>query len=336
MFKALLTGFVLCFLCLATPVQAFAQTNATTDTLTWISSDYAGVGAIDMQKFPKRKLFSDLMSFFVTDVRAKEALGMLKAEGVDFDKALRRIVVGVPTDVEKGEHILFWESLVDLSKYKKVLELNALHLDVRSHQGATYYATKRENECLAIIDDVLVLGSEKAVKAVLQKKFSKTVSAQKFWPGLADELKKVDKSKDAWFAYSLGDAERKRIGRGDPIIDMTSTGKGAVNLGDMRSGNFSIDFSKGLDVSYHVTVVDEARAKVTLELIKSLLADSAKSEDVKALGLEGFISGLSLSAKKSVLTIKIAYSQAQFDALIGLVTDLAKSLPGQGSQKAAQ
>lgn len=325
-------GGILLALCL-TALPVCAQEPERVDTVTWLEGDYVGVGGIDVPKFVQRRIYGYLMDFFVTDSGVKTALDSIRASGIVMEDILTRIIVGMPVDVERSEHIIFWETTEQLSRYKAVLGAHSEKLDTRQQNGVEYFATKRENECLAILGNVLVLGSERKVRSVIdahQKGFKGGPSN----PELHKEIKRADKTKDAWFAFVLSDKERKIIGRGDPLVDMRSGGLGVLNFGDIERGNASFDFSKGLNVQSHLGMVSEARAKQSSTLIQKLLEDASKDPDVEASGFGQFISGIKLGSKKSDMQLSVVYDQSRFDALIATVTQFMKSVPGQTSASA--
>lgn len=298
------------------------------DSTLWLKDGYVGVGAIDVPKLAQRRIYAYLMDFFVTDKNVKQAFSVIRSAGIVFEEILSRIVVGLPADVAKSEHIILWETTQDLSQYKTILATYDKTVDKRMHQGMEYYATKRENECIAIIGNVLALGSELKVKTILET--HKAGYAGGVTNGdLQAMLKRADKSGDAWFVFALGKAQRESIGRGDPVIDMTAEGKGAIRLGDLQSGAVSLEFSKGLQVSSLLTMTDETSAQQMTKAVSSLISDAKKDADVQALGFDAFLPGIQFKSSKSDIFMTISYDQATFDRLIALVTQFVKSIPGQ-------
>ena len=309
-------------------MPAWAQESAPVDTVTWLEGDYIGVGGIDVPKFVQRRIYTYLMDFFVTDSGVKTALETIRSSGIVMENILKRIVFGMPVDIERSEHIILWETSETLMQYKAILGAHSSKLDVRQQNGVEYFATKRENECLAILGNVLVLGSERKVRAVIDA-YQKGYKGGPSNPELHQELKRADKTKDAWFAFVLGDKERKFIGRGDPIVDMRAGGLGVLNFGDILRGNASFDFSKGLNVQGNVGMVSETSAKQASGVIQKVLLDAASDADVKASGFDKFIGGIKLGNKKSDMQISVVYNQGKFDELIAAVTQFMKNVPGQ-------
>ena len=127
------------------------------DSTTWLKGDYIGVGAIDVPRLAHRRIYTYLMDFFVTDKNVRQAFGIIRDAGIRFEDVLTRIVVGIPSDIQNAEHVILWETNEELSKYRTILAAYGDRIDKRMYQGMEYYATKRENECLAILDNVLVL-----------------------------------------------------------------------------------------------------------------------------------------------------------------------------------
>ena len=303
------------------------------DSAQWLKDDYVGVGAIDMPKLAQRRIYTYLMDFFVTDKNVKQAFSIIRSSGIVFEEVLSRIVVGIPGDVDKSEHIILWETTQDLSQYKAIFASFENTIDKRNHQDLEYFATKRENECIAILGSVLVLGSELKVKSILEA-YKAGYTGGITNPTLQTLLKRANKSGDAWLVFALNKTQRESIGRGDPIVDMTATNEGIIRLGDLQSGLLSLDFSKGLKSSAIFVMNDDKSAAQTAKAVSVLLANGKKDPDIQALGVESFLSGIAFNASKSEVTMTINYDQATFDQLIALVTQLVKSMPGQPPAKA--
>ena len=295
------------------------------DTVMMLRGDYVGVGAINVPTFSKSPLFGYLMDFFRTDARVKQAFDEIQAAGLVPEKVVKRIVVGVPTDVEKSEHILLWETSEDLSKYHAIFMSHANVFDIRKHQDVEYFATKRENECLALLGNLLVLGSELRVKEIIESHKTNFHKGPKR-SGLLSEMKRTDKAKDAWFVWALDSKEQQQIGRSDPLVDMTQNGLGTLKMGEIRSGTVTLDFSSGLKTYAYIGMVSEATASQTANLLMAMLQNWANDADIKELGLEAFMTGVTFSAQKSDVRMNIDYDQSKFDQLIALVTQFAKSL----------
>lgn len=305
-----------------TAVPALAEN---VDTVTWLKGDYIGVGGIDMSKLAQRRIYTYLMNFFDTDKGVHQGLEEMKAVGIVLEKVLTRVVVGVPSDVERSEHIVLWETSEDLNKYKPILSNHKQAIVTRHYQDVEYFATMRENECLLILDNVLILGSELRVKEIIEAHNEKYTQGPKN-QGLVAELKRVNKSRDAWFVFSLSEKEKKIIGRGDPVIDMTSSGLGVLKLGDLSKGNLSFDFSDGMNFESSIEMASPESASQTAKLMTSVLSDAVKDMDVKELGFDKLLTGMKFQSKKSDVLLNIVFNQAQFDDLISLVTQYAKSV----------
>ena len=325
--RGILLGILLALVVFISPAWA-----ENVDSMLWLRGDYVGVGSIDVQKFSQSKIYRELMAFFETDSGVKQALAEINDAGIVLDKTLKRIVVGVPVDVEKSEHIVIWETNEDLSKYHTVISSHSNKIDMRTYMDMPYYATKRENECMALIENVFVLGSELRVKEIIESYKTGYRKGLKN-AELAAEVKRADKTRDAWFAYALTAKEKQRIGSGDPIIDMTSEGLGKLNLGEIQQGNVSFAFSSGLLVFAATKMVSEQSAKQTATLLSALVERGAKDKDVEALGFGAFLTGVSFSAKKDDVLLTVTYDQARFDELIALITQFAKSIPGQPAKR---
>ena len=319
--RGIILGIFLAMMMFAT--AAWAESL---DSMQLLRGDYVGVGGIDVQKLSQRKIYKYLMDFFETDNGVKQALSEIRDAGIVLDKVLKRIVIGVPVDVEKAEHIVMWETDADLTQYVTMLSGHANKLDTRSYMDVTYYATKRENECMALIENVFVLGSELRVKEVIESYKSGYRKGVKN-TALLTEIRRTDRTKDAWFAYALSSSEIQRIASGDPVIDMTSEGLGAIRLGDIRQGNMAFAFSTGLFVLATTRMVSEQAASQTARTMSKLIEQGANDKDINALGFGAFLTGVSFSAKKDDVMMTVTYDQARFDELIALVTQFAKSIP---------
>lgn len=318
---------------LATWLFAIPSYAEPIDSMQWFKDDYVAVGAVDVPKLAQRRIYTYLMDFFVTDQNVKQAFTIIRASGIVFEEVLQRIVVGIPADVDKSEHIILWETSEDLTKYKEIFATYEKTLDKKTHQGIEFYATKRENECMAILGNVLVLGSELKVKSILDAhKANYTAGVSN--PDLQAMVKRADKKSDAWLAFALDATQRQRIGRDDPIIDMTSTNEGALKLGDIQAGLLALDFSKGLKASSLFVMPSEIEAQNTQKAVSTVLSNAQKDGDIQALGVDTFIPGIRFKAQKNEVLMTVSYDQETFDKLIALVTQVVKSIPGQPQNSA--
>lgn len=322
--KGFLGSIVMALWFVASP--SMAQTPV--DTVNWLEGEYVGVGAIDMHKLAQRRIYTYLMNFFVTDSAARQAFQEIRDAGITLEETLQRIVVGVPNDVEHSEHIIFWETSEDLTKYKPILVEHAQKIDVRKHLDVEYYATKRSNECLVIVGNVLALGSELRIKEIIashKAKYNKGPQSA----GLKAELKRVDRKKDAWFVFAIGDKERAVLKRTDPIIDMTQGGLGAFLASEMQSGNLVFDFSAGLNVQTAIEMIDEESAERSAKILTVAVKNAAMDVDIRELGFDAFMSGIEFKANRDDLKLSVVYDQTKFDSLIAFVTQFAKSITSE-------
>ena len=294
------------------------------DSIMWLKGDYVGVGGINIDKFSKTPLYNELMNFFKTSQEVEIAFQVMSDSGLVPEKILNRIVVGIPSDVEKSEHLVFWETTENLDKYKELLQSRP-EFDIRKYEGIEYFATKRTNECLFITGKVLVLGSELKIKEIIESVKSNYNKGPKR-QSLQKELKRTDKSHDAWFAYALTTSEQERLGRGDPIVDMSASDLGKLNLGQIKSGNLSLDFSSGLRANAMIQMNSVETAAQTANLLMALLQEGTTDEYVRSIGMESFLTGISFSAQKSDIRMNVNYDQEKFVKLITLVTQFAKSI----------
>ena len=313
-------GIAMALLLAAAPAMADEP-----DSSMWLRGDYVGVGGIDMPKLAQRRIYGYLMNFFVTDSGAKQALEEIKSAGIILEKILTRVVVGIPSDVERSEHIVLWETTEDLSKYKTLLSAHSQIIDTRTYQGIEYFATRRENECLAIFDTVLVLGSELRVREIIDARKAGYKDGPKN-SALKAEMKAVDKKKDAWFVFALTDKEKKQLLKTDPIIDMSAGGLGVLKLSEMQKGRMWFDFSKGLGVQADVTVSSSEIAAQDAKILNAVLVQAGQDQDVKDLGFDSFMTGVEFKSDKSSVKISVAYDQSKFDELISIVTQFMKSI----------
>ena len=321
--RGIFLGFLMSALLAVTPAGA-----EEIDSTAWLSGDYIGVGSIDVHKFVQRRIYTYLMDFFMTNKAAKTAMKEVSDAGIKLEDILTRIVAGVPGDVDKSEHIVIWETSVDLSKYKTILGSHTQSIDKRMYLDTEYYSTKRENECLTIHGNMLILGSELRVKEVIASIKNHYQSGPKS-ADLQKEMKRVKKDLDAWFVFSMTPKLKTQIAGLDPIIDMSSTGQGQLRIADVQSGNMAFDFSEGLNVKGALVMPSDDSAKQSSALMNTVLSNAAGDKDVKELGFDLFMRGIVFSASHKDVQFSVVYDQAQFDQLIALVTQMAKSVPGQ-------
>lgn len=299
-----------------------------TDSMSWLSGEYIGVGSIDVHKFVQRRIYSYLMDFFMTNQAAKTAMQEVKNAGIRLEDILTRIVAGVPTDVDKTEHIVIWETSVDLSQYKSILGTHSQNIDKRTYQDVEYYATKRENECLFVHGNMLILGSELRVREVID-------SIKKHYTGgpqpaiLQKEIKRARKDLDAWFAFAITPKLKKQLVQLDPVVDMSAAGLGQLKVALVQSGNMAFDFSKGLSVKGAFAMPSAESATQSSAVMNAVLSNAATDKDVKELGFDTFMHGIVFNAEKTDALFTVDYDQNLFDQLIALVTQAAKSVPGQ-------
>lgn len=317
-----------CGILMALWLAAMPASAGDFDSITWLKGDYVGVGSIDMSKLAQRRIYTYLMDFFVTNNGARQALSEIRSAGVNLEEILSRVVVGIPTDVDRSEHIVLWETTQNLTQYSSLISTHTQVIDKRIYQGMEYFATRRENECLAVIDNVVVLGSELRVREVLDAHRSGYKDGPKN-SDLKAEIKRVDKSRDVWFVFALGDKEKKKLAKTDPIVDMSAAGIGVLKMSEIQKGNLTIDFSEGLKADVNVKMISADSAKLSSNVITAAIADIKKDPDVKALGFDSFANGLSFAADNDNIHMTVTYTQAKFDELISQFTQFAKSVSGQ-------
>lgn len=298
------------------------------DSTAWLWGDYVGVGGIDMPKLSQRRIYAYLMDFFVTDSSVRQAFKIIEDAGIRFEDVIRRVIVAIPADVDRSEHLILWETSEDLSRYHTIFAAYGDRIDKRTHHGMEYYATKRENECLAILGNVLALGSELKVKAILDAHKS-GYRAGVTNEALMKELRRTDKGQDAWFAFALDAKIREKMGRTDPIVDMSTTNDGMLNAGDLVSGHVALDFSNGLKASSTLYMTGTTSAVQTAKAMTALLNTGRSDADVKALGFDTFLTSIHFQSSEDHVDLTLNYDQATFDGLIALVTQFVKSVPGQ-------
>ncbi len=292
------------------------------DAVSWLQDSYVGVGAIDMQKMPERKIYRELMAFFLTDQSARQAFDVLEKAGLS-EKMLRRIVVGIPSDVEKGEFMVLWDASTPLDQYKPILDKFASDLTSHQYANRNYYCTKNKNVCLTVFSEVVALGSENKLKGIIDVHDAKTAIVKN--APLVDMEKKADQSHDSWLAFWLGPDQRSRLGQGDPLIDLTKDGKGKLMLGAIQAGTLLTDFSAGMRVVIQLQMDTNAAASSFSDIINEVRRRGLQDEDVKTMDLQGLIEGISISSDKNSVSFAINYDEKTFEKLIALVTDLAKS-----------
>ena len=144
------------------------------DPMSLLSGDFVGVGSVNMERFTKRALYDDVMKLVLTDARAADTLKRIESQGFDIKKDISRIVVGVPADVERREHIIIWESKKELSKLESVFEGDGI--EKREHNGMSYFAYTRDNICVAILGKMMVQGS--ALPAFFVSRTDLTLSSE--------------------------------------------------------------------------------------------------------------------------------------------------------------
>ncbi|MGN1073282.1 MAG: hypothetical protein ACI4VB_11360 [Bradymonadia bacterium] len=291
------------------------------DSTTWLKGDYIGVGAIDVPRLAHRRIYTYLMDFFVTDKNVRQAFGIIRDAGIRFEDVLTRIVVGIPSDIQNAEHVILWETNEELSKYRTILAAYGDRIDKRMYQGMEYYATKRENECLAILDNVLVLGSELKVLSVIDSyrtQYRGGVSSAV----LRQEILRVDKSRDAWFAFAVDEATRERIKGKGLVFDWTSTKEGILRLWEVPSGNMTLDFSTGLRA--HLTFVMDPATSVPEATTFGNAALTSFGKNIPEL--QAVAKGFRFVAAEREVLGEIDYSQETFDQLIDFTTLLVKEV----------
>ncbi len=297
------------------------------DVLDMFDGTYVGVGAIDMQKMPDREIYGTLMSFFMTDPEAHKVLVDLEKSGLS-SKSVRRIVVGIPADVERAEFLMIWETMSSIKPYVPVLEKYAEAFEKKKLGNHDYYCKKNGNQCLLMLDESLVLASQAKMNnfILMLDKTSKNNKNVK----LKEIAHETDQKKDAWLVFWLDDVQRGRIGQGDPLVDMSAEGKGTLRLGSIRSGSVTLDFSKGMHANITIQMLEPAHAQYFSDILTTLLERARNDEDVITLGLVDVMNGIKLGARKNEFVVTVAYSQKTFSQLISVVSDLVKMTARDG------
>lgn len=298
------------------------------DMLDMFDDTYVGVGAIDMQKMPDREIYGTLMSFFMTDPEAHKVLVDLEKSGLT-SKSVRRIVVGIPADVERAEFLMIWETMSSIKPYVPVLEKYAASFEKKKLGNHDYYCKKDGNQCLLMLDESLVLASQAKMNSFILM-LDNSGRTNKKNVKLKEIAQTTDQKKDAWLVFWLDEVQRGRIGQGDPLVDMSAEGKGTLRLGSIQSGNVSLDFSKGMHADIAIQMLEPAHAKYFSDILTTLLERARNDEDVKTLGLVDVMNGIQVGARKNEFVVTVAYSQKTFSQLISVVSDLVKMTARDG------
>ncbi len=175
-----------------------------------------------------------------------------------------------------------------------------------THEGYTVHVIGADS-WLALVEGHALVGDKALVGSALS---ALKAGRPALKPALASALPAAAARKHAWGA-AVGSADLGGVlGRSDP------------RLKALRAMAFSLDLARGLELDVAATFPDAAGAEAMRAEIMRDLRNIAAEQDVKDLGLDAVIGGLTATASGPVLKFRAAIT----GALATKLTDALKSL----------
>ena len=309
-------------LSLAFSTAAFAKDI---DSIDLFSGDYIAVAGVDVDNLATRPLYKKATGDASVNKEAdglKNKLNALDAS-LDAEKDIDTMLIAIPKDIDKEEHIIILEFKKSLANAQAAIEADSVKPDSAYTRmevdGIIYYIHKRENEWITVIDDKrIAIGSEREVKAVAaSNKAGKAAKPIKNNAALYKQYQAADKKNDIWGAYILTARELKEL-KG-AVLD--GEGGKSFHADQIESGTLSIHLAKGLALNVVAKMKSEAAAADGSAVLGSTLGTFLSDPQLDAMGLGFLSSSIKISSAKSDLKANVSFTNEQVDVLIGLAVE---------------
>lgn len=328
-------------LSLAFSTAAFAKDI---DSIDLFSGDYIGIVGADFDNLTSRPLYKKVMGDASVNKEAdglKSKLSALDAS-LDAEKDIDTMLVAIPKDVDKSEHVIIFEFKKSLANAVAAIEADSVKPDSAYSRmeadGIVYYVHKRENEWITVLGDKrIAVGSEREVKAVAaSNKAGKAAKPIKNNAALYKQYQAADKKSDIWGAYILTSRELKELK--DVVLD-GENGK-SFHADQIEGGTASIHLANGLALGIVAKMKSESAAADGSAVLGSTLGAFLSDPSLNDMGLGFLASAIKISSSKSDLKANINFTNAQVDVLIGLAAEaggaaIQQSAPATSKKKIA-
>lgn len=319
-------------LSLAFSTMAFAKD---VDSIDLFSGDYMAVAGVDMDNLATRPLYKKIRSDASVTKEADSLQAKLSAldASLDAEKDIDQMIIAIPTDVDKEEHVIIFEFKKSIANAVVAMEADSVKPESAYSRveadGIVYYIHKRGNEWLTVIDDKrLAVGSEREVKAVAaSKKAGKSAKPLKKNAALYKQYQAADKKTDIWGAYILTARELKAMK--DVVLD-GENGK-TFKADEMESGNISIHLAKGFALNLIAKMKSDASASNGATVLGSTLNAFLSDPQLNEIGLGFLSSAIRVSSAKSNLKGTVNLDNDQVNTLVGLAMEAGGAMLQQSS-----
>ncbi len=282
--------------------------------LSLIPKDTMAVVSINMTSLQKTGIYKELLGMALSDAEVKGNLEKLKkTTGFDFEKDVASIVIAVPPDVEKSENFLMIaKGKVDQKKLIAFAKAEQSDVKESKHQDVTYYLFDGE-AAFAVLGDYILLGTDAAVKGAIDVHKSKREGVSKN-ASLTAMVKSVDKKGNLWMVINLPDSIRKDLRASDPMA------------GDISAAYASLDFGSGMALALVLVTGKAESASGMAAMAEMALGEVAGDPSLKAMGLDGVMKNLKISAAGKELKVDLKLSPKEFETVKALVQGMAGSM----------
>jgi hypothetical protein len=263
--------------------------------------DTAMVLTANVDRIKKSPLAQKMLKTAMQRGDVGKTLGELRAKaGVDIERDVRTLSMGMPGDFEKSER--FWmiaEGRFDKTKIIAAAKKEGSFKRMK-HQGVDYARVDKDTE-IAFLGRYLVVTTKGVMPAIIEAHRGKARTAAQN-PALMALIKKGDTSRDMWGAFVIPSELRKQIAKetqGHSIDAVMAT----------------LDIRTGVAVKLHMDTSSSTAASAIATMIRAGRDQIAKQPELGAMGLGSALKSMQVETRDARLDLNLDISAADLEKL---------------------
>lgn len=302
-------GGALALLALLSLASAHAHAGSGKDALKLMPRDTTMVLSINTKSLSKSKLAKKTFATLAQggDVSIAKTK-LLEDAGVDLDKDVDTVVIGIAGDLEKSERIvLVVEGRFDEAKMTKFFKAESKKFARQKHNSDTYYIVDDDNE-FAFIGNYFVATPKGGITGVLDRHQGKGKSARQN-RSLMRLLKNGQTKKQLWMGLVLTASMRKEI---------AAEASGHT----MNTAIIGMNMNKNLDLSMRMGVSDAKAASAMATALRAQVAELAKEPSMSLVGLADTFKTMTIKSTGSNVDASATVSAASVQQILGIAQSM--------------
>lgn len=266
--------------------------------LSLLPADTTIVLNINFKRLRKSSSYGDILSAAKARPDYKEGVADLKKAGIDLEKDVDTLMLGVRGDANGGDAdgvVLIAEGRFNPKRLIKVLRKKNSDMKTRQHKGVKYY-TLDDDGSLAILGRRVILAENKRMPSVidLHKGRGSSVAGDR---GFRKLRARIDTAKDVWFVAEI--PKSKRAGFGVPMAE------------NIEAFSGSLDLRRGLGVRLRISSTDAASANQLVAMVKMGLSMAGSDQTAKSMGLDKIAQKAVVITDEADMVLKLDLTKAE-------------------------